>query len=338
MPNRQDVDMEENDIPTRSFEGGSGHCVRKRVPIAEQNWPDGTAPVVSICCVTYNHERFIHDCLDGFLMQETTFPVEILVHDDASTDNTADVVRQYEMRHPSLIKAIYQKENQWARGVRPNPEFNFPRARGKYIAFCEGDDYWSKKDKLQRQFLALEQDGQARVCFHKVVVVGESEEKPIRRSVPRGLDKTTYSCEEITKRNIIPTCSVLGLREAVTETPEWFFKLPMNDWPRWVMACRDGYAIFIDREMSVYREHNGGIWSGLNKADQLLGSYDFYSMIECHGPGCARKVASEAKRQLIIKLTRNHDAIAKLNRIMDHVFFGRLISFWKRFVNKKFLA
>ena len=100
-------------------------------------------PLLSICCVTYNHESFISQCLDGFLMQQTDFPFEILIHDDASADGTANIIMEYEAKYPDLIKPIYQTENQFSKGIKISVTFNFPRAKGKYIALCEGDDYWT---------------------------------------------------------------------------------------------------------------------------------------------------------------------------------------------------
>ena len=118
--------------------------------ITEHNWPAGTKPLVSICCITYNHKNYISAALDGFLMQETTFPVEILVHDDASTDGTADIVRAYAKAHPRLIFPILQVENQYSKG-RFGSITAFPQIRGEFIAICEGDDYWVAKFKLEHQ-------------------------------------------------------------------------------------------------------------------------------------------------------------------------------------------
>lgn len=113
-------------------------------------------PLVSICCLAYNHEPYIRQCIEGFLMQKTTFPIEILIHDDASTDNTAEIIREYEAKFPIIIKPIYQIENQYSKGVGVSRAFQFPRAKGKYIALCEGDDYWIDPLKLQRQMDFLE--------------------------------------------------------------------------------------------------------------------------------------------------------------------------------------
>jgi glycosyltransferase involved in cell wall biosynthesis len=115
-------------------------------------------PLVSICCLTYNHEPYIRQCIEGFLIQKTTFPIEILIHDDASTDNTADIIREYEAKFPNIIKPIYQIENQYSKGVGVTRVFQFPRSKGKYIAMCEGDDYWIDPLKLQKQVDFLEQN------------------------------------------------------------------------------------------------------------------------------------------------------------------------------------
>lgn len=113
---------------------------------------------VSICCLTYNHRNFIEKCLEGFLSQKVNFPYEILIHDDASTDGTADIIREYERKYPDIIKPIYETENQWEKGRRGSAVFNFPRAKGEYIALCEGDDYWIDKDKLQKQVSFLDEN------------------------------------------------------------------------------------------------------------------------------------------------------------------------------------
>ena len=114
-------------------------------------------PLLSISCITYNHEPFIKECLEGFLLQKTNFEFEVLIHDDASLDNTANIIKEYEMKYPDLFRVIYQNENQYSKGVKTiNPKFNYPRARGKYIALCEGDDYWTDPYKLQKQVDFLE--------------------------------------------------------------------------------------------------------------------------------------------------------------------------------------
>lgn len=129
-------------------------------------------PLVSICCITYNHAPFIRKCMDGFLMQETSFPFEILIHDDASTDGTDSIIKNYEASFPDLIFPLYETENQYSKGFELSPsnmdiKFNYSRAKGKYIAYCEGDDYWSDPHKLQRQVDFLETHPEYSVCWHR---------------------------------------------------------------------------------------------------------------------------------------------------------------------------
>lgn len=121
-------------------------------------------PLVSISCITYNHAPYIRQCLEGFVMQKTNFAYEVLIHDDASTDGTADIIREYENKYPDIIKPIYETENQWSKGRVGSIVFNIPRANGKYIALCEGDDYWIDPNKLQKQVDYLETNTNHDLC------------------------------------------------------------------------------------------------------------------------------------------------------------------------------
>ncbi|UVR29774.1 glycosyltransferase [Bacteroides fragilis] len=134
-------------------------------------------PLVSICCITYNHVAHISQCLDGFLMQKTTFIFEILIHDDASTDGTADIIRKYVAKYPHLIKPVYQVENQYSKGVKIMSTYNYSRARGKYIALCEGDDYWIDPLKLQKQIDVLESDSSIGLVYTDFYVYDENEKR-----------------------------------------------------------------------------------------------------------------------------------------------------------------
>jgi Glycosyltransferases involved in cell wall biogenesis len=112
--------------------------------------------LVSVCCMAYNHEHYIKECLEGIMMQKTDFAFEVLIHDDASTDMTASIIREYESKYPDIIKPIYQTENQYSKGIQILTEFLYSRVNGKYIAFCEGDDCWIDPLKLQKEVDFLE--------------------------------------------------------------------------------------------------------------------------------------------------------------------------------------
>lgn len=131
---------------------------------------DASKPLLSISCITYNHALYIRNALDGFLMQKTSFAFEILIHDDASTDGTTEIIKEYEKEYPKIIKPIFEIENQWIKGRRGSEVFNYPRAQGKYIALCEGDDYWTDPYKLQKQVDFLEQNPQFCFCCHRYKV------------------------------------------------------------------------------------------------------------------------------------------------------------------------
>ena len=124
-------------------------------------------PIVSVCCITFNHENYIGEALDSFLMQETDFPFEVIVRDDASPDTTADIIREYERKYPNIIKPIYEKENGFQKGIKPS-QVVIKKAIGEYIAFCEGDDYWTdnKKLKIQKDFLDV--NNEYVICYGAV--------------------------------------------------------------------------------------------------------------------------------------------------------------------------
>ncbi|NCD41933.1 MAG: glycosyltransferase, partial [Bacteroidia bacterium] len=131
--------------------------------------------MVSICCITYNHEPFIRQCLDGFLMQKTDFPFKIVIHDDCSTDKTPDVIREYKQKYPDILCPIFQEVNQMSKGHSITVEFVLPACHGKYIALCEGDDYWTDPLKLQKQVDFLEAHPEYSLCGHNTKIVYEND-------------------------------------------------------------------------------------------------------------------------------------------------------------------
>ncbi len=136
------------------------------------NWKDSEleSPIVSIWCTAYNHEKYIGKAMDSFLMQITDFPFEIVVHDDASTDKTADIIRKYEARFPNIIKPIYETENQYSNPGSSINKIMFEHSRGNFIAICEGDDYLCDNMKLQKQFNYMTEHGDCSLCCHNTVI------------------------------------------------------------------------------------------------------------------------------------------------------------------------
>ena len=141
-------------------------------------------PLVTIACVIYNQEKYIDEAIDGFLMQKVSFPYEILIHDDASTDRTAKIINEYARKYQDIIKPLFQKDNQYSKGKKPFIDYVFPRAEGKYIALCEGDDYWTDPYKLQKQYDILEANSQYPMCFHNAYVTYEGKSKGKKEFCP----------------------------------------------------------------------------------------------------------------------------------------------------------
>lgn len=128
---------------------------------------------VSVFCLAYNHEKYIRHTLDGFVGQITNFRYEVIIHDDASSDQTLSIIREYEKKYPDLIKVIAEKENQYSKGIDILESIIYPNLKGEYIALCEGDDYWNDSGKLQKQFDALERHRECSLSTHRVKCCNE---------------------------------------------------------------------------------------------------------------------------------------------------------------------
>jgi len=221
-------------------------------------------PLVSICCVTYNHAKYIRETLEGFMMQQATFPFEVLVHDDASTDGTADIVKEFEEKYPDVIKPVYQEINQHSKGVGISASFNFPRASGEYIAMCEGDDRWTNPMKLQRQVEFLEANPDYAICFHNAVVEFDDPEKKgcLYSDFPwNGIDRKrdVYTISDLIASPLCPTASVVFRRPPDMELPAWFPKVPSGDMALSMLICGDKKIKYFDENWAVYRKHASGV-------------------------------------------------------------------------------
>lgn len=214
--------------------------------------------LVSICCLTYNHESHIEKCLKGFIMQKTNFAFEVLIHDDASKDKTAEIIRKYEAKYPDIIKPIYQVENQFSKGVPVTRQFQFPRAKGKYIAMCEGDDYWTNPNKLQKQVDFLESNEDFSICFHKVKI---HENHRLVYDYMTNVPNEVTTIVDIAKVNYIHTPSVLFRNNLIKEFPNWFSLCTHGDHPLYILLAQYGKIMCLNDCMAVYRIHKGGNWS-----------------------------------------------------------------------------
>lgn len=242
------------------------------------NWSGSFArPVVSIVCITYNQQLYIEDAIRGFLIQETVFPFEVLIHDDASTDDTAAIVRKYQSRYPNIIRAIVQYENQYSKGVKVTSLVS-SLANGKYLALCEGDDFWIDKRKLAIQVQALRSNPNHKICFHRCLDSSsgiDGLKKKVRDFLwyPRRPCVVSANVVAVGDGGYVPTASLMVDRLSYSNFPQWYDDCPVGDYFLQVLCADPLGAIFVPQRMCFYRVFSVGSWSSkatLQSADERL--------------------------------------------------------------------
>ncbi|MGN0364404.1 MAG: glycosyltransferase family 2 protein [Suilimivivens sp.] len=230
---------------------------------------------VTVCCITYNHAKYVRKCLDGLVEQKTNFSFEILIYDDASTDETIEIIKEYVYRYPKLFVLMLQKENQYSKGNRSTlTQFMLPKARGKYIAVCEGDDFWCDQFKLQKQYDALQRYENCNMCTHRVEIVRENGDE-YGACIPQ----RNISCGEMKGKTLIDyiafedthlfhTSSMFFRREDIVEElknpPSFMLATAAEDRALFLLFATKGNIYYIDDCMSKYRIQSEGSWSSLN--------------------------------------------------------------------------
>lgn len=213
-------------------------------------------PLVSVFCLTYNHAPYIRQCLDGFLMQRTSFDYEVIINDDASTDGTTEIIKEYENKYPEIIIPIYHEENLYSKGERGFwNKYCLPRAQGKYIALCEGDDYWTDPYKLQKQVDFLEEHPEYVLIYTNAEKVNSKSEKVLRNSL-KGVsgDITRYL---FYRGNPVVSATVCYRRKYLldyqTEIKKMPFKMKMGDLPLWIYLSLQGKFKYMHDKTTAYR-------------------------------------------------------------------------------------
>lgn len=216
---------------------------------------DDRTPLVSIVCLTYNHTPYIRECLDGFLMQKTDFPIEVIIHDDASTDGTTDIVREYASKYPEIIKPIIQTENQYSK----HHDFSkviyecLIKCKGKYIALCEGDDYWIDSVKLKMQVNYLESSDDISMCYTKTRYYYQETLK--FKSDTFGGPYTSLK-DLISHPYCIPTATIVVEKDLYLDVLNKYIlqnKWKMADFPLSLSIALESKIAFINKETAVYR-------------------------------------------------------------------------------------
>lgn len=223
-----------------------------------KNWKNKKI-LVSVICITYNQDKYIEETIQGFLVQKTLFPFEIIIHDDASTDKTANIIKKYAQKYPCIIKAIYQKENQYSQGISIGKRYLYPMIRGKYFARCEGDDYWCDEYKLQKQVDFMETHPDYALCYHpaKMIYVEEQLEPVI---IGTSNHKNPQPYYNLIKANNIPANSIMYkteyLKQELTDYPANIYP---PDWYNHIAVASHGKIGYLPDVMYVYRWHSQGV-------------------------------------------------------------------------------
>ncbi|HEY9167875.1 MAG TPA: glycosyltransferase [Lutibacter sp.] len=256
---------------------------------------------VSVCMITYGHEKYIEQAINGVLMQITDFEVELIVANDCSTDKTDDIIQNIIQNHPRASWIKYTKHDKNL-GMMPNFIWALQQCQGKYIALCEGDDYWTDPLKLQKQVDFLEANLDYNICFHRVQLIHQEEnqigEDTITRYVPETIDS-----DELAKGNCMHTPSVLLRNNFII--PNWFKKVPTGDWVLYMIALKDKKIKKIEEVMAVYRVNNNGVWSGKTRGQRMRMTIKSFKLVYKNVQLCAN-----ARENL-------HVEIAKLEKVIE---------------------
>jgi len=228
-----------------------------------RKWAPGDTRLASVVCTTYNHQRHISQALDSFLAQTTRFPFEIIVHDDASTDKTSEIIKAYALEYPGIIKPILQPENLYSRGGFKPAIHASKCSMGEYVALCEGDDYWVDPNKLQLQVSSLEANPEVDFSFHAAYILrADSEDMEV--SWDYGERRLLYLDSLLNARigSFAPTSSYMFRRRLLDELPEWFqIEAPVGDFFIERYGALRGGATYFREPMSVYRDLSRGSWT-----------------------------------------------------------------------------
>lgn len=241
---------------------------------------------VSVLCTVYNHEKYLDQCLNSLVNQKTNFKYEIIVHDDASTDKSVDIIKKYQKLYPELIKPILQKENQYSKELTAINKIILLKARGKFFAFCEGDDYWIDNAKLQKQYDAISTHSDCKLCVHRVIDVNEygvelNTFHPRDNSLASGVIESKRFVEMICSSYSFQTTSYFAeaelMRSLVDEEPAFYANAPVHDQVYLLYFGYKGNVLYINETMSCYRNDCSGSFSKKFLASSFESQNAFYN-------------------------------------------------------------
>ena len=241
--------------------------------MADSSFTSPSPVLVSIRCLVYNHEPFLRQCLDGFVMQKTDFRFEAIVHDDASTDGSAAIIREYADKYPDIIKPILQTENQYSKHDGSITRITFEACTGKYIALCEGDDYWTDPLKLQKQVDYMEAHPDCSLCFHNAMI--HWYDRDIADVPFAEFEEKDYSGVELCRKWLTPTASFLFRADPIirqfVDILQKYPQICIGDSPLLLTCAANGAIHGLTDNMCVYGKHSEG-WTQYSDASKTFKS------------------------------------------------------------------
>lgn len=236
----------------------------RRLPIPSQNeimklWSSNEIEV-SVICLAYNHEKYLEDAIRGFLIQKTNFSFEIIIHDDASSDGTPNIIEFYENRYPKIIKSIRQKKNQYSKLPNSILSIAFKKATGKYFSLCEGDDFWIHPDKLAIQKTIIESEINCSLVVHNAYTL---KNETVINVFRKNIKYQIFGVKEIIKYygQFSPTASYFFKRQLIEVLPHWFDKASVGDILVELYSQKIGTGVYLPEYFSVYRINSVNSWS-----------------------------------------------------------------------------
>lgn len=234
---------------------------------------DNNKPLVNVCMITYNHENYVSKAIEGVLMQSTSFSYELIIGDDYSTDSTLSICEKYAAQEVKKIKVLKSRENL---GIVSNFIRTLKTCSAKYIAICEGDDYWTDPNKLQKQVDFLEKNPEFSICFNKVRLLKEG--KLCKDNITRVPKSETNIFDLLKYGNFIHTNSIVFRNTELVQIPQ---EIVTADYALILFLTRSGEKVkYFKKAMSVYRIHSGGIWSLKNKKQKIKNEIVFYHLMK----------------------------------------------------------
>ena len=225
--------------------------------------------IVTIRCLVYNHEPFLRQCLDGFVMQKTCFRFEAIVHDDASTDGSAAIIREYAEKYPEIIKPIFETENQYSKNDGSIRRIMNAHTHGKYVAMCEGDDYWTDPYKLQKQVDFLESHPDYVMCSHRFNQYIE-DKKLLEEDDDKNFQGADYDLKNLIGGKWLTQTLTLMFRRSALDLQHFESYGMSMDIILLYELLRNGKGYCLPDIMAVYRYHGGGVWSEVSLNQRRL--------------------------------------------------------------------